>query len=36
MAGTPTVELPEHWHGISWIKKTGLKEPGKKLFTGGL
>lgn len=27
VAGTPAFEPPEHWHGISWTIKAGLKEP---------
>lgn len=27
VAGIPTVQPPEHWHGISWTIKAGLKEP---------
>lgn len=26
VVGTPAAEPPEHWHGISWTIKAGLKE----------
>lgn len=26
VAGTPAVEPPKHWHGITWTIKKGLKE----------
>lgn len=31
----PAVEPPEHWHGISWTIKAGLKEPVQKTLYWG-
>lgn len=38
VAGTPAVEPPKHWHGITWtIKKRSERDsPGKILYTGGI